>query len=856
MYYIALVYGGDILKNTSFFSFAITHPDLAGEWHPSKNGNLTAYDVTYGSNKIVWWICKLGHEWDSTIKSRSRSYPCPYCSGRLLNNQNSLLLKLPGVSKEWHPTKNGSLNPAQIKYNSSRICWWKCEMGHEWETSVSSRNRGKNCPYCANKKVSKENNFGAKYKHLIQEWHPTKNSHLTPFDYTYGSGKRVWWRCNFGHEYEMVIRNKGRGNGCPFCSNKKINDDNSLMTTNPTLSLEWDYETNQSLTPNDVSKGSSRIVWWICSKGHKWKASIASRNSGACCPYCSNKKTNEDNCLATTHPQLLKEWHPFKNISIDPYSVTYGSTKKVWWICERGHDYETSIYSKSRKNVGCTVCNKQTSFPEQAIYYYLKTIFKDAQNVFDFKINKKRVEADIYIPSLSTVIEYDGEYYHRKRKSNDLEKNKDFISIGLDVIRIREKGLEIFQGIYCLLHDSSKRDNLNTIILSILEYLLSKHEFDKIMIDNIGKLKIETEKDANTIMNNYMKNLKEKSFIHTAPELLKEWDYEKNEGINPEMFSHGSDQKVGWICEKGHRWYVSISKRTIEGTNCPYCSNQKVNSENCLRTLNPSLAAEWHPTKNRGLFPINVVPNSTKNVWWICSKGHEWKSTVHNRSYGNGCPFCAGRKVCSDNNLLTLNPNLSQEWNNLRNKNLTPSDVTLNSNKKVWWLCKNKHEWEALIISRNRGNGCPFCSGRLVTDKNSLAIIDPNLAMQWHPTKNKNFTPNQITISSGKKVWWRCEIGHEWEASPNNRNKTKKCPFCSGARVTKETSFAFLHKELLMEWNFEKNNNTDPESLKPYSHKIVWWKCEMGHEWETNIRSRTEGSRCPFCRKIRHNKKT
>jgi len=65
--------------------------------------------------------------------------------------------------------------------------------------------------------------------------------------------------------------------------------------------------------------------------------------------------------------------------------------------------------------------------------------------------------------------------------------------------------------------------------------------------------------------------------------------------------------------------------------------------------------------------------------------------------------------------LQVINPKLSKEWHPTKNGVLTPEDVTPYSNKKVWWVCEKKHEWSVAICNRNRGTGCPYCSGRVAT---------------------------------------------------------------------------------------------------------------------------------------------
>ncbi len=130
-----------------------------------------------------------------------------------------------------------------------------------------------------------------------------------------------------------------------------------------------------------------------------------------------------------------------------------------------------------------------------------------------------------------------------------------------------------------------------------------------------------------------------------------------------------------------------------------------------LQKLCSDLAKEWHPTKNGTLTPRDVTPNSGKKVWWLCSKNqnHEWDAIINSRISGSGCPYCAGQKVRIDNCLKTINPKLAKEWHPTKNGSLTPKDVTPNSQKKVWWVCSKGHKWEAVISSRNRGSGCPYC---------------------------------------------------------------------------------------------------------------------------------------------------
>jgi Zn finger protein HypA/HybF involved in hydrogenase expression len=192
----------------------------------------------------------------------------------------------------------------------------------------------------------------------------------------------------------------------------------------------------------------------------------------------------------------------------------------------------------------------------------------------------------------------------------------------------------------------------------------------------------------------------------------------------------------------------------------------------------PKLAAQWHPRKNRFILPIDVTPGSGKKVWWICKKGHEWLTSVAHRTKGRGCPYCAGKKASLNYNLAVKFPNVAKQWHPFKNGAITPIQILPKSGKKFWWLCEHAHEWQAVVQSRTRGNGCPFCSRRFPTKDNNLSIKFPKIASEWHPTKNK-ISPEQVKPGSNKKVWWLCDCGYEYQAMIYNRTKNRSgCPQC------------------------------------------------------------------------------
>ena len=207
------------------------------------------------------------------------------------------------------------------------------------------------------------------------------------------------------------------------------------------------------------------------------------------------------------------------------------------------------------------------------------------------------------------------------------------------------------------------------------------------------------------------------SLAEKCPDILVLWDYEKNQGASPQNTSIHTKKKVWWKCDKGHSWQSPVNGVASNGTRCPYCVGYKaIPGETDLVTLFPEIAAEWDYDKNGKLDPYSTAPFTHTKVWWKCEKGHSYQSAPYSRTgkLNSGCPYCAGRKVLPGfNDLQTLKPDVAGEWYAPLNGALTPSDVTLGSNKKVWWQCAEGHVWEACIYSRTRfrGSGCPVCAG-------------------------------------------------------------------------------------------------------------------------------------------------
>lgn len=276
-------------------------------------------------------------------------------------------------------------------------------------------------------------------------------------------------------------------------------------------------------------------------------------------------------------------------------------------------------------------------------------------------------------------------------------------------------------------------------------------------------------------------------------------------------------------------------------------------TERCLQIGKQALLDQWHPEKNGGLTPDQVSYGSHKKVWWWCDKGHEWQAEVKSRYMGAGCPVCAGKVALPGvNDLASLQPQLAAQWDREKNAPLTPDQVTPGSHRKVWWICEKSHRWQAMVMARTAGEGCPVCAGKVVIPgENDLATQFPEVAAQWDREKNGALAPERVSPYSNRKVWWVCEKGHSWQAAVAARTYKKSgCPYCTGKKVLAGfNDLATLYPLVAAQWHPALNGALTPDQVTAGSRREVWWECPEGHVWKARVHSRTGKQKCgcPVC---------
>ncbi len=290
-------------------SLSVVHPELIVEWS-KKNLPLTPDGITFGSNKVVWWKGSCGHEWQTSVKARSKGEKCPICSGaRAVAGINDLSTLKPGLASEW--SKKNEIKPTEVTVGSHKKVIWKCRLGHEWTASVKSRSiNGSGCPYCSHNKVLVGfNDLATVVPKVADEW--SEKNEKKPTEVTAFANRKAWWKCrDCDYEWNTLISTRSGGSKCPCCSGYTfIKGRNDLKTTHPEITEEWS-EKNYPLQPDEVNAKSRKNVWWHCKKcGNEWKSVINARIKGTVCPVCAEREVLAGyNDLATTDKNLLSDW--------------------------------------------------------------------------------------------------------------------------------------------------------------------------------------------------------------------------------------------------------------------------------------------------------------------------------------------------------------------------------------------------------------------------------------------------------------------------------------------------------------------------------------------------------------------
>ncbi len=565
--------------------YVIDNARLMAEWYWEKNDEL-GYDpakITLGSDKKTWWKCIDGHVYEQQVNKKAlRGYRCPICSQytRTSFNEKCVLFYV----KQGFSDVQDNVKPSWMNGQEIDIFIPSLNVGIEydgvfWHNNLE-RDINKDC-------VCEEN--GVELYH-IREYGCIE----------YASPKWIYLQKQNSVSLEKAIKTLLS----MICKSYRAIDINisrdtplilemmhlskvkaSLANNFPDLALEWNYSKNGTITPEQVSAHSNHSVWWKCREcGYEWKANINARARGNGCKKCADAKLGEKIAVAKLAKNgSLLDHHP--------------QLAEEWNYARNGTITPEIITAHNNRKVWwvCKICGHE----------WRATINNRSKEHGCPQCSKIRVQ------KLKKETEL-------KQRGSLLDNNPSWLSewdYTLNVVDPSDVFLNSSTSYWwtCANGHNFKASPNNRSRGKGCPYC-SNH---KVLI---GFNDLET----------------------LYPELLSEWDYERNKDVLPNSVTPGSDKKVWWKCSCcGYKWSINIYKR-VAGNGCPVCVGKKVLvGYNDLATTAPHIAQEWNYDKNTNIQPTSVTKNSNKKVWWKCKYGHEWQASVNNRTNGRGCPYCS-----------------------------------------------------------------------------------------------------------------------------------------------------------------------------------------------------------------------
>ena len=785
-------------------NLAASHPEIVRSWGPNNLNPPSSY-LPFSKSEVEWVCSKdATHVWTQKILQRVKSQTgCPYCDpkSRIVTKDTSLATTYPELIKEWDFSKNTmrGLDPEKLFAGSAKKAWWVCNNGHSWESQIRHRTTSKTqCSYCSRRKANVSYNLAIEFPQLLKEWDYDKNASLSPESLVPGSGKRVWWKCAYGHSWQTDIYSRAiTGSNCGLCSSQtsspeirifsellglgltieqraKINKTEvDILLSDGQIGIEYDgsyfhkdKEKSDLAKNHTLEKQGIKVVRVRCAPlkkisphdilvdGDDIKKSdvdclikrlltLGAIEKAASTEYLQKgyfindseyrrilsylPSPTPENSLLSVCKDSSVYWDYDKNYPLKPENFTARSNRRVFWRCPEGssHQWEGSIKDTFSKEKICSFCSKHRVSDE----YNLGVTRPDLEKEWDYK--KNSISPFEILPNYNKKVWW----------TCIIDKSHSWF------ISPNQRSSQKYGCPACSGRVASKTNNLAI----------------------------------------------------KSPEVIAYWDYSKNTSP-PEDYKSHSNKKVWWVCDiyPYHSWETSIAtwtnNKTKSKSNCPFCadSNRRTHEFDRLEVQYPVLVKDFvrFSDKREQKTDINIQHyKSWKKCVWLCGKCKTtYSMPIAGRTSGKGCRRCSRSAMLAtrhNRSLSDLNPDYLSEWDYTKNIDISPDGVTAISGLKFWWKCSDGHSYQQSIGSKDRGTICPECmkpiraeSARLSRLKKNGSLQDhfPDIASHWHPSKNGNLTPNDLTTGSHQKVWWRCASNHEWEMDANTIT-SKRSPY-------------------------------------------------------------------------------
>lgn len=608
----------------------------------------------------------------------------------------------------------------------------------------------------------------------------------------------------------------------------------TLAEAFPELAAQWDYELNGDITPDNVSYGSHKNVWWKCPIcGHSYQKKIANRTAPAkrkteskYCPICLGRVIIPGyNSLKAKYPEIVsQEWDYEKN-TLDPDTIPPCFRTKVWWKCPNGHSYASLPGNKILNNGGnCPFCSSQKLCKETSLGVINPELAKEWHPTKNGTITPFDVFANSN-KSYWWLCPICGHEWKATCSNRNFSKRGCPHCANGRSSSVPEQLM--FRMIKCVFPDAVNRHLIKRDEMDV--YIPSKNigfEYDGQRFHNQKKLPKDIAKTERLISNGItLYRFRE----NDCPKINVEGCI-----VIPIIYTPEYEDLEVKLKDVLHRLSPEDSLQNFRFENI---INDVRAELDCLPYEQSFAAAEakkreegikpiaiWDNEANAPLTPEMVMPFSEKIVSWICpvNPKHKWKNTVKSVSLGYGCKRCSKRHQYTTEEWIEE----AKKVHGAKYKYYLVKYVDYNT--KVDIVCPIHGPFSQIPYFHLQGQGCPYCSHQKFHPSESLAVLYPEIATQWDYELNKDtgYTPNNIGIDSRKKFYWHCTNGcnHSFLATIAYRvNRNSGCAVCHGKQVSRETSLGYLYPDLAKEW-CEENDKT-PFEVTPGSEYKALWKC-------------------------------
>lgn len=621
------------------YNLKTIYPKLSKLWDYEKNYPLKPEEVYPNSGKEYWWKCEKNHTWKMKPNNFHKQ-ECPYCNHERVSKEYNLAVLYPKVAKQWDYERNYPLKPEEFFPRSQKKVWWICSYNneHRWKSSITNRVRNEfGCPICRNQSKTSFPEQ-AIYFYIKKIFSEAKNRYLfnkKEIDIYIPSLK-------LGIEYDGIYHHRGEK------IKKDLEKDKFLKKYNINL-----LRIKESLDAKEtIIKGNTII----CNFDYKYRFinNVIEKiieyirknyNINVCSVKADVEKDfirileqylvlRKENSIANKFPALIQEWDNEKNGNITPYMIDYGSGRKFWWKCKKGHSWLDSALHRTSKNRKCPYCSNHRIIYENTLFIKNPELSK----LWNYEKNDGLTPMDVS-PKSNRKIWW------------KCENNHEWVS------RVRD-ATTFSNCPYCNNRRLTNTNNLGVLFPNLekewdydknektpFEYLRTSKEevYWKCEKGHSWKARISNRTFLNRgcpYCHNHIVN-EGQALSDKFPDLMKEWNYEKNKNVNPSKLFPYSCKKVWWKCSNcGHEWQMKAIDRTKHGCSCHRCVYIKRSGS--ILDLYPDLMREWNYEKNININPAFISPGSGKKVYWKCSKcNYEWITRVSHRvSDGTGCPKC------------------------------------------------------------------------------------------------------------------------------------------------------------------------------------------------------------------------